>query len=288
MTRRSAVVARWLSACSLAVALPTLVGVAWNGDAPDRGVVAPDGLTDRVGPFHNTHTTRNETNGARGTGTLLNDRWVITARHCVQLGPDYGKIAPPERVYFDISGKRFYADAIFVAPYSDEIALVRLAEPVPNTRPIKLNDDPNEAGRVVAFGGYGRHGKIGGQQSGRVAFHRAYNIPFPGPRNKLHVKAEGGKQALIERGLLEGIVGPGDSGGPLFLFTGTADQADDWSKYTLAGIVAQGGDARWGEDSIFARISSHHEWITNTMRDNSPSTTKPTTAPATAPTTRPQ
>lgn len=241
--------------------------VAWNGDSADKGFVSTTGLTDRAGPYINVHTVRNETNGSRGTGTLINENWVITARHVVQLGKDYGQIAPPEKIYFDVIGTRYYAEKIFVAPYSDEIALIKLNRPVPETRAIALNESAEESGKIVSFGGYGVYGPFGGKEQNDIKFHRAYNIPRLGAKGKLVFKSDG-KPVLKELSLLEGGVGAGDSGGPMFLFTGNETEAADWSKYKLAGIVAQGGGLVWGADSIFARVSTHLEWIKKTMAEN--------------------
>jgi hypothetical protein len=247
--------------------MPHAGAIAWNGDVPDKGIVSPTGLTDRIGPYINVHTVRNETNSTRGTGTLLNGSWVITARHVVQLGKDYGQIAPPEKIYFDIIGTRYYAEKIFVAPYSDEIALIKLNKPVPDTKPIELNEATDEPGKIVSFGGYGVYGAFGSKEQNDVKFHRAYNIPGLGDKGKLVFKSDG-KMELKNLALLEGGVGAGDSGGPMFLFTGQESDAADWSKYKLAGIVAQGGGLEWGADSIFARVSSHAAWIKKTMEEN--------------------
>ncbi len=265
--------------------------VYWNNDpAPQFGVASATGLTDRVDWFANTHVINNQTNNTRGTTTLLNKEWAITVRHVVQNGGNYGAIAPANQVYVDVLGVRYYADQIFTPDGGTELALVHLRGGVNNALDATgiIQTTGNEVGRYMHVGGYGYWGTInttgvGGTQpgtaSGAVSFHRAYNIATQSG-DQLRVTANG-EAALETNNLLEGIGGPGDSGGPMFGWYGAgaptpASSMNDWR---LVGLTATANSSTsgssWGNFSNYTRVSNWDAWIGNTL----------TSLPAPGPTT---
>lgn len=267
--------------------------IFWNND-PAFGVASSTGLTDRVDWFQNVHQINNQSNNTLGTATLLNNEWLITVRHVVQNGGNYGQIAPPGSVYLNVGGVRYYADEIFTPDGGSEMALVRLRSGVAGALDATgiINYDFNETGRIVHIGGYGYRGYInttnaGGSQPGTVeglgSFRRAYNINYiPG---QIRIIADG-EDLLEANGLLEGTVGSGDSGGPMFGYYGSArngglSNPNNWKLIglTATGSGGSGGESWWGQ-SNYTRVSAYGGFIQSTLAaaDNAgPSTTGPWT-----------
>lgn len=266
--------------------------IFWNND-PAMGVASSTGLTDRVQWFQNVHQINNQSNNTFGTATLLNNEWLITVRHVVQNGGNYGQIASPGSIYLNVGGVRYYADEIYTPDGGSEMALVRLGGGVAGALDATgiINYGFDEADRIVHIGGYGYRGYIrttnsGGTQPGTVeglgSFRRAYNINYvPG---QIRIIADG-EDLLESRGLLEGTVGSGDSGGPMFGYYGSPrGNFDDPANWKLIGLTAtgsggSGGEAWWGQ-SNYTRVSAYGGFLQNTLAaaDNAgPSTTGPWT-----------
>ena len=223
--------------------------VYWNAD-PAFGVASANGLTDRVQWFQNTHVIYNQTNSSRGTATLLNSEWAITVRHVVQNGGNYSQIAAPGQIRLDVLGTQYFGDQIFTPDGGSEIALVHLAGNVPSALDAvgTLNSAFDEGNRIVHIGGYGLWGQfnttgaggtVPGTSSNNISFHRGYNIPWvPG---QIQIISDG-EQTLENLGLLEGIAGSGDSGGPMWGFYGSdfATQASDMQQWRLGRFDCDG------------------------------------------------
>lgn len=289
-------------AASLAGAVACLLStpaeaIFWNND-PSFGVASGTGLTDRPHWFGNVHRIYNGTNNTSGTAMLLDPQWAITVRHVVQNGGNYGAIAPADAIRVDVGGRLFYADEVFTPDGGSEIALLRLRGGVADAIDARsiVNSQFDEAGRIVQIGGYGFRGHFnttgaGGTQPGSVeglgSFRRAFNVNFiPG---QIRIIADG-ESTLASRGLLEGTVGSGDSGGPMLGYYGPTRGEDleaslaDPLNWRLIGLAATGsggaGGESWGGQSNYTRVAAYSGFIQNVLAagdDPAPATTNPWT-----------
>lgn len=75
------------------------------------------------------------------------------------------------------------------------------------------------------------------------------------------------------RGLDEGFVAPGDSGGPAFisgLLAGTATYTTSLSNGNVAPDIDRTNNSSFGEIAAWQRISNYQQWIDQTLRANYP------------------
>jgi hypothetical protein len=265
-----------------AAVAPPACAIFWNNDI-NHGVTSTTGLVDRVDWFQNLHQVNNMSNNTFGTTTLLDSEWAITVRHVVQNGGNYGQITAPQNVYVNVFGTRYYADQIFTPHGGSEMALVHLRGGVNGALSARgtINSSFNDAGRLVHIGGYGYRGifDAGGTQ-GLGSFRRAYNVPYVAGNGQLRIIADG-EALLSNNGLLEGTVGSGDSGGPMWAYFGRGFDIEnatlaDWRLIglTATGSGGSGGEA-WGGSSNYTRVANYAAWINDTL--NSIAAPGPTT-----------
>jgi len=192
-------------------------------------------------------------------GTLIAPTWVLTAGHVARpLEPGHvvtvaGQDLAVHRVVFHPGWRTPQTNVV------DDAALLELELPAEGVVPTPLYRDRDEVGRVVVFAG------MGGTGTGRDGL-----AEFSGPYDALR-RATNRVERADERWLvfrfdppegatdLEGISGPGDSGGPAFL-------ERDGRRY-LAGISSwqddreQGSPGVYGVLEYYARVSSYADWI---------------------------
>jgi Trypsin len=264
---------------------PPARAIFWNND-PAHGVTSTTGLTDRVDWFQNVHTINNTSNNTFGTTTLLDSEWAISVRHVVQNGGNYGQITAPSNVYVNVFGTRYYADQIYTPDGGSEISLLHLRGGVNGALNVRsqVNSGFDETGRLVHIGGYGYSGYFGaGATLGLGSFHRAYNVPYVAGNGQLRIIADG-ETALAANGLLEGTVGSGDSGGPMWAYYGRGFNVENatMDQWRLVGLTATGsggsGGEAWGGSSNYTRVANYATWINNTL--NSVPPPKPSTTGA--------
>ncbi|XP_049299583.1 chymotrypsin-2-like [Anopheles funestus] len=197
-------------------------------------------------------------------GSLLNDRWVLTAAHClVGYDPTNLEVLAGTNSLKE-GGKLLKANKFFLHNYAspefiNDIALIRLEEPVQFTeliQSIEYSEKALPANVTVLLTGWG---------------HTAVNGPVPTMLQSLNVvtlsnedcKAKslfpehldiGHVCTLTKAG--EGACN-GDSGGPL-VYEGS-----------LVGVVNFGVPCGLGYPDGFARVSYYHDWIRTTMANNS-------------------
>ena len=194
--------------------------------------------------------------GGMAMGTLIAPEWVLTAAHVAQF------VGPFERVVI-VAGREYAVRAVHVhADYNGtsvgtDIALLHLAEPVTDVKPAPLYRGADEAGRAVVFVGHGDTG-VGpaGPPEGNDRRWRA-------AQNRITV-AQGATlrfdfDAPPAGEDLEGISGPGDSGGPAFI---EADGRAYVAGISSANIPGTGtGICTYGTIEVYCRVSAQAAWI---------------------------
>ena len=200
------------------------------------------------------NAVRVTSSGSAGSGTLIQDNWVITAKHVVDNSS--GGLQSPGNLRVRVNGQGWFDVTEVYAPNNGgDLALMKLASTPSNMLQVPLNDFNDEAGKLVEIGGYGRYGPAGDQQ-GSGSFHRAQNIAtsvdgwdmilwFTDPSNP----------NAVDR---EGIGAPGDSGGTVLL----DDGAGQWY---LGGVHRAGSitspENDYGKKGWEVRTQSFKWWI---------------------------
>jgi hypothetical protein len=201
-----------------------------------------------------------------GEGTLIDSSWVITAGH---VGKDLKKdlqngYSPTAK----INGAEYQIENIFVnpafEPVINDLALVKLKSKVSNRRYVKLNKDTNEIEKIITLVGMG---DVGTGLTGPVKWDKitrgATNRIEGADGNWIWFKFDAPGSASVTD--MEGISGPGDSGGPaliekdnnLYIAGISSNQKDNGSKKGTYGVM-----------EYYTRISIYYTWLTETMKQN--------------------
>lgn len=196
--------------------------------------------------------------------TVISARWAATAAHCAREKRLLeAAVSGGKGFSVEIAGRAALIDKVIHHPgtgtgRAPDIALLRFASPISHVAPIPLYRGRDEQGQVVAMPGWGGTGNgatalgvedglfrvaeniVDGADDGRIW----WKFDAPGPQSK----------ALT----LEGISGPGDSGGPALVKT-----PQGWA---LAGISSAqdtmgGPEGLYGVEEFFVRVSEFTGWI---------------------------
>lgn len=204
-------------------------------------------------------------NGWGAEGTLIGPRWVLTAAHVAAgVGPNDlvvagGKSHLIERVFIH---PQWHGMTVADLPY--DVALVRLQRAVPGIQPALLFNAREQAGSIVTFVGRGASGTglTGAERENRqlrAATNRVDKVEGAFLQFRFDRPADPAITAL------EGISGPGDSGGAAF-------QEIDGKLYVIG--ISSWQDTRptgrlqgvYGVVENYVRVSIHFDWITRTMK----------------------
>ncbi|MEW6207324.1 MAG: trypsin-like serine protease [Acidobacteriota bacterium] len=190
--------------------------------------------------------------GRDGEGTLIAPLWVLTAAHVAAGIPKNSMIVTLDREY-RIEKIIIHPDWRDGGPH--DLALIRLREPVSGIEPVSIYTATDEVGKIVTFVGRGDTGtgltgprvmdrkKRGATNKIESADERWLYFTFDDPRTATD---------------LEGISGPGDSGGPALL-------EKDGKLYTLGvsvwGRPGKNGRGTYGAREGYTRVSRYAQWI---------------------------
>lgn len=204
-----------------------------------------------------------------GEGVLVSPQWVLTAAH---VGESLGPFAR----YVRFGGESYEIQKVVLHPEwitrggiasGRDIALLKLDRPVRGIEPVLLYTKDDEAGKVVTFVGRGLTG------TGITGPAGDLGRALRGATNRVDAVNDTSIRMVFDAPPggteLEGISGPGDSGGPALLEV-------DGKLYTL-GVSStnsggEGEHCKYGTTETYARVSTSREWIKGAIDSDAPET----------------
>lgn len=197
--------------------------------------------------------------------TLIAPQWAITASHCTQDAAFVSALHAPARGYqVKIAGHTMLIDR--VVRYEPEtggpridLALLHLAKPVTHVRPIAIYRYGDELGRIVLLPGWGGFGNGAEGLKAPDGLFRVAENRIDAVRDGRLVWAFDDPRSALGRALpLEGISGPGDSGGPALVMTtrGWAIVGVSSGQRTLGRP-----EGVYGVEEVYMRLSERLPWI---------------------------
>ncbi|MFV1987249.1 MAG: trypsin-like serine protease [Gemmatimonadota bacterium] len=196
-----------------------------------------------------------------GEAVLIEPSWVLTAAHVgVEVQPGHT---------LTVAGRDVEAAAVFIHPAWDDgphdLALIRLAEPVAHVEPIRPYRERDEVGQVIYVVGAGHGGTgLSGPDGIPGELRAATNRVDEASEHWLKFRFDDPRDADSAATELEGVSGPGDSGGPAYVERGGIQYVAGIS--SGQGTWATGGrEGVYGVTEFYTRVSSYYEWIRETL-----------------------
>lgn len=193
-----------------------------------------------------------------GGCTLVAPTWAITAGHVAAWSPPGARVtfgdhtATVTRALLHPEG----AAARGVPPEVD-LALLELDAPVPGVTPLPLHRGRDELGATLVIVGYGDFGTPQGPLTRTDGRRRAATnvVVDAGPR-RLFMTFDAPPDGTD----LEGVGGPGDSGGPALI-----EVAGVWQVAGVSSASMDGKPGQYGVTDVYTRVSSYVDWISDTI-----------------------
>lgn len=210
-----------------------------------------------------------------GMGTLIHASWILTAAHvAIEISLENkieftGKAHSIEQIVVH-PDFRNWSEAVVLAKH--DIALIQLTRPVEAIAPIWLYQQENELTQTATFLGSGDFGNGAiGPDSVDTRLRKATNRVEAVDPEWLVFKFDAPPQGTA----LEGISGPGDSGGPALIQVGKEWAIAGISSGQDSGIL---GEGHYGVLEYYTRVSQYANWIESVIGKENIGTKKGQTA----------
>ncbi len=199
-----------------------------------------------------------------GCGTFIRENVIVTAAHVAEI-PEMGNHVTVNEIDYAIKKIVIHPEFNMQRGIANDIAILILEENVPNIEIAKLYSNPDELGKTIIFAGTGWAGTGDKGMIGeaiikddimRAAQNRVDRITENG-FIRFTFDEPGSKDALP----LEGISGPGDSGGPALWFDGDQPYLMGVSSHQN-GRGLQRPQGVYGVYEYYTRVSEFTNWIT--------------------------
>ena len=202
-----------------------------------------------------------------GEATLIKENWVVTAAHvATPLSDEIKKTLTPVVL---IDNKSYEVEKVVLHPnfamsatsIENDIALIKIKGTIKHISFAKLYDKQDEKGQKITLVGRGDFG------TGLTGPHKVDKITR-GATNRIDeasgqwISFKFDSPDSDNTTVLEGVSGPGDSGGPAFIDL-------DGIKYIVAVSSHQRGNGKpgiYGVTEYYTRISRYIAWIENTIK----------------------
>jgi hypothetical protein len=206
-----------------------------------------------------------------GMGTLIAPTWVLTAGHvAIDAKPGHPKAVVKGRHHFIVDGRPYPVADVVLHPGFEanrgeyDIALVKLGKPVRGGRAACLYGADDELGKVVINVGMGLPGTgLTGPQSPDRVLRGATARVSRAEKSRMGWAFRAPEEREVTP--LEGISGPGDSGGPAFIYVDGRPCVAGVS----SGQMSRGRkEGHYGVFETYSRVSFHKAWIEKTMKEH--------------------
>ena len=239
---------------------PPARAIIHRHDVPDEEFLLPD----------DSYPAVFDVTPGNGVATLIAPQWAITAAHVTTLVPD------DEPFSVTIQDQEYHVLETFVHPewvgdpLRNDIGLIHLSEPVIGIDPLPLYTATDEVKQVATLVGRGDSGNGLDGATARDGLLRAatnevdfiesdtmlaFVFDNPDPEQRTFLESQ--------PTALEGVSGPGDSGGPALFSVSGVD--------TIAGISAFGAEigdqlpGTYGTLDFYTRVSIYADWVDETL-----------------------
>ena len=237
-------------------------------DVPDSEYLVPEGEFPALADLPD-----------EGHGILIAKQWVVTVAHAVRWGtPTQISLNGKNRAVADLIVHPGYrkppkepksgdaAPLMAALASSDDIALIRLAEPIDDVTPVEIYRRSDEQGKLIKIYGKGATGNgLKGQEPNsphRGKLRRAYNYVVTAEGRWLTYVFDSGSTAHP----LEGMQGDGDSGGPVLIEVGGTWKLAGLASHKIAvGDLSEFRAGVYGQVGHQTRISYYAGWIDGTI-----------------------
>jgi secreted trypsin-like serine protease len=295
---------KWTVLLSLVLlGLLSLAGIATAEEDPDTQMIvsgkpAPEGKY----PYQVRLYASLEDDKGHCGGSIIAAQWILTAAHCVVVDSKLTEnLEPVETVFVGygsidrtattkIESEKIVVNPGFLAhglPSGDDVALIKLKEPIPDAKPVEIANDDTETklvtrGVKVTVTGWGAIWdpedkevvELLSKINPQADVTEKLNFPQKLYEADIHVMDRDECRSIFEPQQLNiadseiCAMKPrsasnscyGDSGGPLVVL------AENPKHYVQIGVVSWGDRCgRAGSPNVFARVASFSDWIEETM-----------------------